>query len=204
MSFTAAGLFSGKNPSPEQAQSLVHHAFEAGVTLFNTSTHYAGNFAVLKTAIEGLDRSSFQLMVKIGMDTRTPDTPPMQMRGDPEYLRKDVDYALEQLGIDYIDIIVLCRVPTDVSIEESVSAMKAIVDSGRARHIGLSEASAKIIRRAHAVAPIYCIEQEWSLWSRDIEEEIVPACRELGIKIVAYSPLGELLCYRTQYKPFCA
>lgn len=68
--------------------------------------------------------------------------------------------------------------------------MKAIVDSGKARHIGLSEASANTIRRAHAVTPIYCIEQEWSLWSRDIEEELVPTCRELGIKIVAYSPLG--------------
>lgn len=112
------------------------------------------------------------------------------MHGDGEYLKKDVDYALEQLGTDYIDIIVLCRVPPNPPIEEIVASMKEIVDSGKARHIGLSEASASTIRRAQAVTPIYCIEQEWSLWSRDIEAEILPTCRELGIKIVAYSPLG--------------
>lgn len=112
------------------------------------------------------------------------------MRGDGEYLKKDVDFALEQLGTDYIDIIVLCRVPQNPPIEEIVASMKEIVDSGKARHIGLSEASAATIRRAHAITPIYCIEQEWSLWARDIEEEILPTCRELGIKIVAYSPLG--------------
>lgn len=114
------------------------------------------------------------------------------MHGDADYLRADVDYALEQLGLDFIDIIVLCRVPPQdvVPIEETVVSMAEIVKSGKARHIALSEANPAIIRRAHAVYPIYCIEQEWSLWSRDIEAEILPTCRELGIKIVAYSPLG--------------
>ena len=106
------------------------------------------------------------------------------------YRSADIDYALKELGVDYIDIVVLCRVSPTVPIEESVRALKAAVDQGKAHHIGLSEASAATIRKAQAVAPIYCIEQEWSLWSRDIEEEIVPTCRELGIKIVAYSPLG--------------
>lgn len=114
------------------------------------------------------------------------------MHGDYDYLSSDVDYALKILGTSYIDTIVLCRVPppNSSSIEEAVTAMKKIVDSGRARNIGLSEASADTIRRAHAVTPIFAIEQEWSLWARDIEKDIVPACRELGIKIVAYSPLG--------------
>lgn len=112
------------------------------------------------------------------------------MRGDAESLKKDVDYALEQLGTDYIDVIVLCRVPPNNSIEESVAAMKDIVSSGKARFIGLSEANGETIRKANAVAPISYIEQEWSLWSRDIEHDIVPTCKELGIKIVAYSPLG--------------
>jgi aryl-alcohol dehydrogenase-like predicted oxidoreductase len=107
-----------------------------------------------------------------------------------ESIRKDVDFALEALGTDYIDIIVLCRVPSDIPIEESVLSLKTMVDEGKARHIALSEANGDTIRRAHAVYPLYCIEQEWSLWSRDIEEDIVPTCRELGIKIVAYSPLG--------------
>lgn len=113
------------------------------------------------------------------------------MRGDAASLERDVDYALEELGTDYIDIIVLCRVPKDIPIEESVAAMKNIVNSGKARHIGLSEASAAVIRRAFSVHPIYCIEQEWSLWARDIETAgIVAACQELNIKVVAYSPLG--------------
>jgi aryl-alcohol dehydrogenase-like predicted oxidoreductase len=112
------------------------------------------------------------------------------MRGDAEGLRRDVDYALEQLDTDYIDIIVLCRVPPVIPIEESIEAMKQLVLEGKARHIGISEASASTIRRAHSVHPLFCIEQEWSLWSRDIEEEIVPTCKELGIKVVAYSPLG--------------
>ncbi len=112
------------------------------------------------------------------------------MRGDGESLKRDVDYALEQLGTDYIDIIVLCRVPPNNPIEESVAAMKEIVESGKARYIGLSEANGSTIRKAHAVAPISYIEQEWSLWSRDIERDIVPTCKELDIKIVAYSPLG--------------
>jgi len=81
-------------------------------------------------------------------------------------------------------------VPKDISIEEVVLGMKAVVDAGKAKYIGLSEASAATIRKAHAVHPVHCIEQEWSLWARDIEADIVPTCRELGIKIVAYSPLG--------------
>jgi aryl-alcohol dehydrogenase-like predicted oxidoreductase len=112
------------------------------------------------------------------------------MRADRESLRADVEYALSQLGTDYIDIIVLCRVPTDRPIEECVETMAELVRDGKARHIALSEASAATIRKAHAVHPLYCVEQEWSLWARDIEQEIVPTCRELGIKIVAYSPLG--------------
>jgi aryl-alcohol dehydrogenase-like predicted oxidoreductase len=134
-----------------------------------------------------------KLMVKIGMDTRAPmdkTGTKFAMRGDADYLRADVDYALEMLGTDYIDIIVLCRVPSDLSIQDSVLGMKAIVQAGKARHIGLSEASAATIRAAHAVHPIYCIEQEWSLWARDIEADIVPTCRELGVKVVAYCPLG--------------
>lgn len=112
------------------------------------------------------------------------------MRGDAAGLRADVEYALKELNTDYIDIIVLCRVPPNNPIEESIAAMRDLVLEGKARHVGVSEASAGVIRRAHAVHPIYCIEQEWSLWSRDIEAEIVPTCKELGIKIVAYSPLG--------------
>lgn len=199
---------SAKTCTEEQAVAVFKHAVDNGVTLFNSATFYGplhtegfgANLRLIKKCLEVVDRSKIQLMVKIGMDTRAPvDKPGSQwnMRGDKEGLQQDVQYALETLGVDYIDIIVLCRVPQSPPIEEVVAAMKDIVDSGRAKHIGLSEASANVLRRAHAVAPIYCVEQEWSLQTRDIEEDIVPTCRELGIKIVAYSPLGRGLLTNT-------
>jgi aryl-alcohol dehydrogenase-like predicted oxidoreductase len=183
---------------------LFKAAVDGGVTLFNTacfygplhSEGYGANLRLLGKCLAqpGIDRSKLQLMVKIGMDTRAPvDKPGSQwlLKATPEFLQQDVDFALAALGVDYIDIIVLCRMPpAEVSIEAATAAMAAIVASGKARHIGLSEASAAYIRHAHAVHPVHCIEQEWSLWSRDIEAEIVPTCRQLGVRIVAYSPLG--------------
>jgi len=112
------------------------------------------------------------------------------IRGDRDGLIEDVDFALKELGTDYIDIVVLCRVSPTVPIEDSVRALQEIVASGKAKYIGLSEASAETLTRAIAVAPISYIEQEWSLWTRDIEQEILPVARANGIKIVAYSPLG--------------
>eukprot|EP01041_Mallomonas_annulata_P008548 gene8548-17628_t len=185
----------------EDGKQVINKAISDGVTLFNTANFYGplnvegfgANLRFIKGCLDGIDRSKVELMVKIGMDTRAPVEKTGQqwiLSGKAESLIADVDYALSELGTDYLDIIVLCRVPLDVPIEEAVLAMKAIVDQGKARRIGLSEASAATIRRAAAVAPIYCIEQEWSLWSRDAEAEVIPTCRELGIKIVAYSPLG--------------
>mmetsp|Transcript_33986 Transcript_33986/g.74854 ORF Transcript_33986/g.74854 Transcript_33986/m.74854 type:complete len:337 (+) Transcript_33986:79-1089(+) len=192
---------SAKDVTPEKAKAIIHHVVGKGVTMLNTATFYGplnepgfgANLRLLRGALDGIPRSQVHLMVKIGMDTRCPvekTGSSWVMRGSPASLMADVDYALEQLGVEYIDTIVLCRVPKDVSIEEAVGGMVEVVKSGKARNIGVSEASAATIRRAHAVHPLYCIEQEWSLWARDIEAEIVPACRELGIKIIAYSPLG--------------
>ncbi len=168
---------SAKYGTPDQARAVIHHAFNSGVRLFNSATFYGelnevgfgANLRLLKYALEGLNRADYQLMVKIGMDTRCPvekTGTSWNLRSDEESLKADVDYALSQLGTDYIDIIVLCRVPHDRPIEECVRSMQVIVDSGKATYIGLSEASAQTIRRAHAVAPIYAIEQEWSLWAR--------------------------------------
>lgn len=198
MGFSA---FYGNQTPHDQAAQVISHAFEKNVILFNTATFYGplneegfgANLRLIKHSIQNIDRSKIQLMVKICMDTRAPiEKTGTQwiLRADAEGVRADVDYALEQLGVDYIDIIVLCRVSPEVPIEETVAAMQQCVTDGKARHIGLSEAAPHIIRRANAIAPIYCIEQEWSLWSRDIEDEILPTCRELGIKIIAYSPLG--------------
>lgn len=194
---------SASTTTEEQACAVIKHAYDKGVTLFNTASFYGPlnvegyghNLRLLRKAFSqpGIDRSKIQIMCKVGMDTRAPmDKTGSQwiQRCDKDGLVEDVDFALKELGVEYIDIIVLCRAPKDVSIETSVGAMAEIVASGKARHIGLSECSSGYIRRGHAVASIYCIEQEWSLWSRDIEEDIVGTCRELGTKIVAYSPLG--------------
>jgi hypothetical protein len=116
----------------------------------------------MKSVAESYDRSKYQLMVKIGMDTKAPvaDTGKRWvLSGKEDWLRNDVDYALKTLDTDYLDIIVLCRVPTDVTIEEAVTAMQSIVSEGKAKYIGLSEAASETLRRANAVAPIYCIEQ---------------------------------------------
>lgn len=126
-------------------------------------------------------------MVKVAMNTRTGG---FVNEGTAEGIQRDVDYALETLGVEYIDVVVLCRMPNDIPLEESMQGLRAVVEAGKARYIGLSEASAGTIRRAHEIFPIQYIEQEWSMYARDIEEDIVPTCRELGIKIVAYSPLG--------------
>jgi aryl-alcohol dehydrogenase-like predicted oxidoreductase len=179
------------------------HAYDNGVTLFNSATFYGplneegfgANLRLIRKCLEqtGVDRSKLQLMVKICMDTRAPvekTGTQWNLRGDADYVREDVDYALKTLNVEYIDIIVLCRLPREVEIETTITAMSQMVKEGKARHIALSEAPASYIRRAHAVHPVYCIEQEWSLQTRDIEENIVPTCRELGVKIVAYSPLG--------------
>lgn len=113
------------------------------------------------------------------------------IRGDYQGLSDDVDYALQQLKTDYIDVIVLCRVSPTVPIEESVAALRKIVESGRAKYIGLSEASLSTLQRASSISKIDYIEQEWSLWSRDIEDEgIVEFAKENDVKILAYSPLG--------------
>ena len=186
-----------------QALSVFKAAVDRGVTLFNSAAFYGpldvngygANLRLLAKCLQqpGIDRSKLQLMVKIGMDTRAPvDRPGSQwaIKSDAASLMADVDFALAQLGVECIDIVVLCRMPTEGTIEAATAGLAAIVAAGKAKHIGLSEASAAYIRRAHAVHPVFCIEQEWSLWSRDIEAEIVPACRELGVKIVAYSPLG--------------
>jgi aryl-alcohol dehydrogenase-like predicted oxidoreductase len=105
-------------------------------------------------------------------------------------VRKACDASLERLGVDHIDLYYQHRVDTSTPIEETVGAMKELVEVGKVRHLGLSEASAETIRRAHAVHPITALQSEWSLWTRDPEDEVVPAIRELGIGFVAYSPLG--------------
>jgi len=184
--------------SEEQAVSVFKQAVDSGVTLFNTADFYGpldaqgygANLRLLSKCLQapGVDRSQLQIMMKIGIDTRDGT---FKHNASPAELRRTVDWALAELGGEQvIDILVLNREDPNTPLEESMDALHAIVAEGKAKYVGLSEFSAGNIRRAAKRGPIACVEMEWSLMSRDIEETIVPTCRELGIGIVAYAPLS--------------
>jgi aryl-alcohol dehydrogenase-like predicted oxidoreductase len=137
-------------------------------------------------AIKGI-REKVQLATKFGIVTGQEG---VQIRGDPEWVRTACEASLKRLDVEYVDLYYQHRVDTKVPIEITVRAMKKLVEEGKVKHLGLSEASASEIRRAHAVHPITAVQIEWSLWTRDVEEDIIPTCRELGIAIVPYCPLG--------------
>lgn len=185
---------SAKGVTVEHAIEVFKAAVKGGVTLFNTADFYGAlnaegygaNLRLLRECLATVDRSQVQIMCKVGIDTRDGT---FKHKGSPEDLRKIVDWALESLGTDYIDILVLNREDPNVPLKDSIQTLQELVKEGKGRYIGLSEFSAANIRLAHSVAPIACVEMEWSLMTRDLEEKIVPTCRELGIAIVAYSPL---------------
>ncbi|MEV6714131.1 aldo/keto reductase [Lentzea sp. NPDC051208] len=174
----------------DEAESIavIHRALELGVTLLDTADMYGPhlNEELVGRAIAGR-RSDVVLATKFGI---VRDGDRRGVRGDREYVRSSVEGSLKRLGTDVIDLYYLHRVPADTPIEETVGAMAELVTEGKVRFLGLSEAGAQTLRRAHAVHPITALQSEWSLWSRDIEAEIVPTARELGIGLVPYSPLG--------------
>lgn len=139
-------------------------------------------------AIKGI-REKVQLATKFGLVSED-KLSTLSLKGDPEWVRMACEGSLKRLDVDYIDLYYLHRVDPKVPIEITVGAMKKLVEEGKVKHLGLSETSASDIRRAHAVHPITAVQMEWSLWTRDLEEDIVPTCRELGRAIVPYSPLG--------------
>ncbi|GFY83655.1 NAD(P)-linked oxidoreductase superfamily protein [Actinidia rufa] len=138
-------------------------------------------------ALKGGIREKVELATKFGVSHVDGN---MEVRGDPAYVKAACEGSLKRLQIDSIDLYYQLRIDTRVPIEITIGELKKLVKEGKIKYIGLSEASAATIRRAHAIHPITAIQLEWSLWTRDVEEEIVPTCRELGIGIVAYSPLG--------------
>lgn len=171
--------------------ATIHRALELGVTLLDTADQYGvgANEELVGRAIADR-RDQVVLATKFGIVRRADDPSYRGMRGDPAYVREACDASLRRLGVDHIDLYYLHRVDPNTRIEETVGAMAELVAAGKVRYLGLSEAGAQTIRRAHAVHPITALQSEWSLWSRDIEAEIVPTCRELGIGLVPYSPLG--------------
>ncbi|MGV9333429.1 aldo/keto reductase [Nocardia sp. NPDC003726] len=173
----------------EQSIATLHHALDLGVTLLDTADFYGAghNEELIGRAIAGR-RDDVVLATKFGFANRLGE--PTRIRGDAVYVRQACEASLRRLGVDHIDLYYLHRVDPQVPIEETVGAMAELVREGKVRHLGLSEASADTIRRAHAVHPIAALQSEWSLWTRDLETEIVPVCRELGIGVVPFSPLG--------------
>ncbi len=172
----------------DEAESIrtVHRALELGVTLLDTADVY-GPFTNEELLGRALRDRRDQAVLATKFSLADPDRRP---RGDAAYVRQACEASLRRLGVDHIDLYYQHRVDPTVPIEETVGAMAELVAEGKVRHLGLSEASAATIRRAHAVHPITALQSEWSLWSRDIEETAVPTCRELGIGIVPFSPLG--------------
>lgn len=181
----------------EQSIQTIHRALDIGVTMFDTADVYGNghNEKLLGRALQGRREQAI-------IATKFSFTPNYEsISGHPEYVKKAVEDSLRRLNTDYIDLYFQHRVDPQIPIEETVGAMADLVKEGKIRALGLSEASASTIRRAHAVYPISVLESEYSLWSREIEEEILPTVRELEITHVAYSPLsrgcisGELRTY---------
>lgn len=178
--------------TPDEAGGIatIHRALDLGVTFLDTADMYGPftNERLVGKALAGR-RDEVQLATKFGNE-RNPDGSWIGINGRPDYVRKAADASLERLGVDHIDLYYQHRVDRTVPIEETVGAMKELVEAGKVRHLGLSEASAETIRRAHAVHPITALQSEYSLFTRDLEDTILPTVRELGIGLVPYSPLG--------------
>ena len=173
----------------EQSINTIHHALDVGVNLINSADMYGWgkNEELISIAIKDR-RNDVILNTKFGQ-VRNPDGTG-GVNGRPEYVKEACEASLSRLGTDFIDVYSQHRVDTDVPIEETVGAMSRLVEQGKVRYIGLSEASPDTIRRAQKTYSIVCVETEYSLWSRDVEPEILPTCQELGISLMAYAPLG--------------
>ncbi|MFE1177001.1 aldo/keto reductase [Streptomyces sp. NPDC058773] len=184
------GMSHGYGESDDaQSAATINRALDLGVTLLDTADFYGAgrNEELIGRAIAGR-RDEVVLATKFGFTNRLGE--PAAVRGDAAYVREACDASLRRLGADHIDLYYQHRVDPEVPIEETVGAMAELVAAGKVRHLGLSEASAATLRRAHAVHPIAALQSEWSLWTRDLEDGIAPVCRELGIGLVPFSPLG--------------
>src|SRR5215210_7999939 len=174
----------------DESIASIHRAIELGVTFLDTADMY-GPFTNEKLVSRAIAdrRDQVVLATKFG-NVRGENGERMGVDGSPEYVRSACDASLRRLGVDHIDLYYQHRVDQTVPIEETVGAMAELVAQGKVRHLGLSEAAPATIRRAHAVHPITALQTEFSLWTRDPEDEVLPTVRELGIGFVAYSPLG--------------
>jgi aryl-alcohol dehydrogenase-like predicted oxidoreductase len=175
----------------QSGQETIHRALDLGVTFLDTAEVYGPhtNEELVGRAIAGR-RDEVELATKFGFAIDPDDPYRRGVDGRPENARRAIEGSLRRLGSDHVDLFYQHRIDPDVPIEETVGAMGELVEAGKVRYIGLSEASAETIRRAHATFPVTAVQSEYSLWTRDPEDEVLPTMRELGIGFVSYSPLG--------------
>jgi aryl-alcohol dehydrogenase-like predicted oxidoreductase len=179
------------NPNEQESIATIHHAIDRGITLLDTADVYGmgRNEELVGRAIQKR-RNQAIVATKFGI-VRDPSNPNQRgVNGRPEYVRKSCEQSLRRLKIATIDLYYQHRVDTEVAIEETVGAMSRLIEEGKVRYLGLSEAAVPTIRRAHATHPIAALQSEYSLWSRDPEDGVLATCRELGIGLGPYSPLG--------------
>jgi len=178
------------NQNDEESIKTIHRAVDLGITFFDTSDMYGPykNEELLNKAFKG-SRDKVVIATKFGI-VRTGDPNVRAINGKPEYVKSACDGSLKRLGVNYIDLYYQHRIDTSIPIEDTIGAMSDLVKEGKVRYIGLSEAGPNTIKRAHKVHPLSALQTEYSLWSRDPEDEIFPVVKELGIGFVAYSPLG--------------
>src|SRR5918992_5575616 len=182
--------FYGTTDSDESI-ATIHRAIELGVTFLDTAELYGphDNEELLGRALAGR-RDEVVIATKFGVKPKADGPAGRRLDGTPENVRASIEGSLERLKTDHVDLYYQHRMDPDTPIEETVGAMAELVREGKVRHIGLSEAAPETIRRAHAVHPIAAVQSEYSLFTRDVEAEVLPTLRELGIGLVAYSPLG--------------
>jgi aryl-alcohol dehydrogenase-like predicted oxidoreductase len=188
MGLGIADTYTSSARDDDDAMALLNRAIDLGITFLDTADVYGDSELQVGKAIKDR-RENVVLATKFGFVTASGDGP-RAINGSPDYVRKACNASLQRLDVDYIDLYYLHRVDANVPIEDTVGAMAELVREGKVKHLGLSEPAPATLRRAHKVHPIAAVQNEYSLWTRDPEDELIPVLQELGIALVAYSPLG--------------